>query len=451
MTEENKIFFRRLLVILLPVTIQNFMLSAVSVSDAIMISLLDQDSLSAVSLAGQSQFVLGLFLGGLSIGGTILAAQYWGKKDQQAVEQVLAIALRGSIGVSVVFFLLSFFAPEVIMKIYTHDAHLISLGSLYLRTVAPAYLCLGFCQIYLGIMKTTDKVLKSTIYSTVAVFINLVLNALLIFGLLGFPRLGLRGAALATLVARLIEFILVFGESFRKEAVQVRLSYLLRPSQTLVKDFIHYTSPAFINMMVWGVGFSVFSVILGHLGSDAVAANSIGNIVKNLTSCVCLGIGSGTGIMVGQVLGTGDLELARRYGDKFLRLSEVVGIMTGILILVLRPSIVNMASTLTPQAKEYLSGMLIICAYYVFGEAINGTVITGVFTAGGYTRFGVICDFITMWMIVLPLAAIAAFVLHAPIMVVYFILNLFEVIKLPVVYRYYRKYHWVKNLTREVI
>lgn len=444
---EKKAFYKKLCMLVLPIAVQNFMSALVSASDALMLGWLNQDSLSAVSLATQVQFVLNLFLMAITIGLTILAAQYWGKHDREAVEHVLAVALRGSVGVAAVFALAALVFPYRLMRIFTNEKTLIALGADYLRIVAVSYLFTGISQVYLCVMKNSGRVMKSTVYSSVAIVLNLFFNAVLIFGLAGVPRLGIKGAALATLLARTVELLVVLLENRNPQVVRMRVRCIRRPEAFLKRDFKKYTMPVLANEIVWGCGFTMFSVIMGHLGNDAIAANSIANIVKNLIACVALGIGAGSGILVGNELGKGNLERAKEYGDRLCHASIGVGAVSGALILLGSPLILNFSGTLSPQAKAYLQMMLYVCSYYIIGKSVNSTVIAGIFCSGGDTRFGLFCDLITMWVIVVPLGAIAAFVLKWPVMAVYLILNLDEMVKLPAVYLHYKKYKWVKNLT----
>ena len=437
---EKKSFYKKLFSLVLPLALQNLMSAIVSASDAIMLGFLNQDSLSAVSLATQVQFVLNLFFVALTIGTTILAAQYWGKGDIPAVEKTLGIATRFSLLISFVFFAAALGCPSLLMRIFTNEKVLIQLGIPYLRIVSFSYLLMGFSQIYLCIMKNSGRTLRSTIYSSTAMVLNLILNAILIFGLAGLPALGIEGAAYATLMARLVETGLVLFENSRKVSVKIRPSYLVRADKTLQKDFIRYTLPMLLNELAWGCGFTMFSVIMGHLGNDAVAANSVANIVKNIIACVCLGIGTGSGIMVGNELGSGNMERAKRYGDRLSRLSILSGAITGGIILLCIPLIMRLTFTLSETAAGYLRIMLLVCSYYIIGKSINSTVIAGIFPAGSDTRFGLICDTVTMWCIVVPAGMIAAFVLKLPVIGVYLVLNTDEIIKLPVVYWYYKKY-----------
>lgn len=447
MRTEKNIFYKKLIALVFPVAVQNLMTALVSASDALMLGFLDQTALSAVSLATQVQFVLNLFFTALTIGATVLAAQYWGKQDRESVEEVLCIALKISFLISMVFFMAAFFFPRALMQIFTNEMPLIEAGIPYLRIVSWSYLFMGFSQIYLCIMKNSGRTAKSTIYGSSALVLNVLLNAMLIFGLLGFPKMEIAGAALATTIARAVELFLTIFENVKTGVVRVRLKYFCSNFVRLKRDYYRYTMPVLANELVWGCGFTMFSVIMGHLGSDAVAANAVANIVKNMIACVCLGIGSGSGILVGNELGGGNLETARKYGRLLCKISLITGAVSGLFILLSSPLVLMFTASLTEQAHTCLQIMLYICSYYMIGKSINSTVIAGIFCAGGDTKFGLICDAVTMWIIIIPLGAFAAFILHLPILAVYFLLNLDELIKLPAVYRHYKQYEWVKNLT----
>lgn len=447
MESEKRIFYRKLWGLVFPIAIQNLMTALVSASDAFMLGFVSQTSLSAVSLATQIQFVHNLFMLALTIGATTLAAQYWGKGDTDSVEEILAIVLKISMAVSVVFFIAAMFFSGFLMRIFTNDIKLIQAGIPYFRIVSVSHLFMGFSQIYLCIMKNSGRTAKSTIYGSVAVVINIGFNVIFIFGLAGFPAMGIAGAALATTVSRALELLLTIYENMHRSLVCVRLKYIRNSSKKLKKDFWHYTTPVLGNELVWGCGFTMFSVIMGHLGSDAVAANSVANILKNIIACVCNGIGIGAGIIVGNELGKGEMERAREYGNRLFKLAVFAGAVSGLILLAVSPVLRIFTGSLSAQAHSYLKNMMYICTYYMIGKSVNATVIAGVFCAGGDTKFGLKCDAVTMWVILIPIGMITAFVLKLPIMVVYFIISMDEIIKLPAVYRHYKKYNWVRNLT----
>lgn len=441
-------FTKKLLTLVFPIAFQQFMLALVSASDAFMLGMLTQDALSAVSLAGQVTFVENLFLLAMTIGLSMFAAQYWGKNDRTSATRIFAYVMKITVTVSFLFFLVSLVIPGALMRIFTNEPLLIEGGAVYLRTVSLAFLLTGISQVYLCILKNTGKAAKSSVISSVSVVVNIMLNAVLIFGWFGLPQMGIAGAALATVIARMIEVAWCILETAKKDGIKLKLCYMLHDERALRHDFWKYSLPVLGNEIVWGVGFTMYSVIMGHLGSDAVAANSIANIVKNLVACFCLGLGSGGGIMVGNELGAGRLDRAKEYGKKLCRLSIVCGVASGIVLLFLSPLILA-GTDLSDTANICLKWMLVMCSCYMVGKSVNGTTIGGIFCAGGDSRFGFLCDTVTMWCITVPLGFLAAFVFRLPVTAVYFIVNLDEVIKLPAVYRHYKKYKWVKDLTTD--
>ena len=445
---DNRLFREKLLSLVLPITFQQLMVTVVSASDALMVGVIGQDMLSAVSLASQITFVYNLFTAALTIGTSMFAAQYWGKGDKDAVERILGIVLRTSVAVSVVFFAGTAFFPGMLMRIFTPDPALIGYGSEYLRIVSVTYLMCGVSQIYLCIMKNSDLAAKSMVIGSTAALLNIALNAVLIYGLFGAPRMEAAGAAAATAVSRAVELVWVLAELRKKERIQIRMKYILHPDPVLRRDFWHYTFPVLGNELVWGGGFTMYSVIMGHLGTDAVAANSIANIVKNIIASLAMGIGNGGAIIVGNELGAGRLEQARLYGGRLCRISILSGICSGIFLLLISP-LVLADTDLSSEAAEYLKWMLVMCSYYMVGKYVNGTTIAGIFCAGGDSRFGFLCDTVTLWCFTVPAGFLAAFVLHLPVLAVYFIINLDEIVKLPAVYRRYKKYAWLKDLTVE--
>lgn len=441
-------FNQKLLTLVIPIAFQQFMLALVGASDALMMGMLAQDALSAVSLAGQITFVENLFFAAMSIGLSMLAAQYWGRQDRAAVKRIFAYVMKITAAVSFLFFIAGLITPGALMRIFTNDPALIEGGRIYLRTVSPAFLLTGISQVYLCILKNTGRAAKSSVISSVSVVVNIILNAVFIFGWFGLPEMGIAGAAIATVIARVIEVAWCILETAKKDSIRLKLHYMIHDDKVLRHDFWKYSFPVLGNEIVWGVGFTMYSVIMGHLGTDAVAANSIANIVKNLVACFCLGLGSGGGIMVGNELGAGRLDKAKEYGGRLCRMSILCGVASGAVMLALSP-LIFAVTDLSVTADTYLKWMLVMCSCYMVGKSVNGTTIGGIFCAGGDSRFGFLCDAVTMWCITVPFGFLAAFVLQLPVIAVYFIVNLDEIVKLPAVYRHYKKYKWVKNITED--
>lgn len=446
--KQRNDFVKRLLALVLPIAFQQFMLAVVSASDAVMLGAFSQDSMSAVSLAGQVQFVFNLFLAAMTIGTSMLAAQYWGKGNKTAVEHIFAFVVRLSFPVSLAVTLCAAVFPSVLMRLLTPETVLITFGAQYLRAVSLSYLLCGISQIYLCIMKNSGRVFLSSAISSVCVLMNILLNAIFIFGLFGMPVLGIKGAAIATVIARAVELLWGMLASIGKDKIKLRIRMLLHPEKQIVRDFWKYTTPVLGNELVWGIGFTMGTVIMGHLGKDAVAANSIANIAKNLAVCFCMGLGSGAGIMVGNELGAGNLDTARLYGKKLCRTAVISGVVTGGVLLCVSPFICHFAH-LTQTATEYLKWMLVVCSVNLVGKSVNIATISGIFCAGGDSKFGFLCDTITLWCIIVPLGLLAAFVFELPVLTVYIIINLDELLKLLPVWKHYKRYKWVKDLTRK--
>lgn len=436
-------FAKKLRALVFPIAFQQFMSALVPASDALMLGALSQDALSAVSLAGQVMFVENLFLSAVTLGLSMFAAQYWGSRDIAAAESVFAYAAKITVLVSGLFSLAGSCMPAFLMRLFTNEPVLIGLGAAYLRSVSAAFLLTGVSQVYLCILKNSARASKASMISSACVLVNIALNAVLIFGLPGCPGLGAAGAALATVAARFAEALWCIRETRKNGPVKLRPQKLFSRDAALRSAFWNYTAPILGNEAVWGIGSTMYSVIMGHLGSDAVAANAVANIVKNLIACFCLGLGSGSGIIVGNELGAGRPEAAKEYGRRLCKLSILCGAVSGGLLLTLIPLILRLTA-LRIQAAAYLKGMLVISSYYLIGKSVNSTTIAGIFCAGGDSRFGLLCDTITMWCITVPLGLLAAFVFRLPVPAVYFILSLDEMIKLPAVYRHYKKYKWVK-------
>lgn len=446
--QEADDFYPKILKLVIPIVIQNLLSAAVNSADVVMLNYVGQSSISAVSLASNYANVLFMVYYGLGTGASMLCAQYWGKKDLQPIRIVEGIALRFSILITLVFSSFALFAPRLMMQLFTKDTELITIGAGYLRVMSVTYLCWCIIEIYLSILRSIGRVTVSMCLNILAFVLNIFLNAVFIFGLFGAPKLGATGVAMATALSRIIELIGCIIVSLCSHDIRLNPAYMFLRNKLLVKDFIHLALPALLNDISWSVAFSMYSVILGHLGTDAVAANSLVIVVRNFGTVLCFGTASAGGILLGNVMGQGNLELARSYARKILKLTVITGAVGGVLILAVTPFVLHFAS-LTDTAMHYLKYMLLINSYYIMGAAVNTTLIAGVFRAGGDSRFGMICDTVDMWCYAVPLGFIAAFVFKLPVMVVYFLLCTDEFVKWPWVLKRYKSEKWLKNITRD--
>ena len=355
--------------------------------------------------------------------------------------------LRGCGVVSLIFFLACEICPQLLMHLFSHDDPIIEIGSAYLRIAGWSYLITGISQCYLTTMKVTDHVTPSAWISSSAVVVNIILNAVFIFGLLGAPAMQARGAALATTLARVTELALCIGVSSGKTFLRPAWNKLFEKKKQLAADFRRQCFPLLGGGLVWGVGFTAYTAIMGHMGTNAAAANAVAAVVRDLICCVCNGVGSAAGIMVGNELGAGNLEKGKAYGIRLKNVSYVIGFASTAVVLALTPLVVRLV-LLTDEARQYLTGMMIIMAVYMIGRCVNTVTINGVLDGGGDTLFDMYSLAVCMWGIAIPLAVLGAFVFHWPVLLVYACTCLDEVGKIPWVMLRFRKYKWVRDLTR---
>ena len=445
---DNRAFYGKLRKLAAPIAFQSLMLAAVAAGDALMLGRVAQNEMTAVSLATQIQFVQNMFLMAATAAGAILGAQYFGKGDRETVRDLFNMMLRWCGAISLVFFAACEICPDLLMRLFSHDEPIIEIGSAYLRIAGWSYLITGISQSYLAAMKVTDHVTPSAWISSSAVVSNIILNAVFIFGLLGFPAMNARGAALATTLARVIELALCVAVSSGKTFLRPAWARFFEKKKLLAVDFRRQCFPLLGGGLLWGVGFTSYTAIMGHMGTDAAAANAVAAVVRDLICCVCNGVGSAAGIMVGNELGAGNLERGKVYGIKLKNISYVIGFSSTAAVLALTPLVVRMV-ILTEEAGQYLTGMMIIMAVYMIGRCVNTVTINGVLDGGGDTIFDMYSLAVCMWGIAIPLALLGAFVFNWPVLAVYACTCLDEVGKIPWVMCRFRKYRWVRDLTRE--
>ncbi|MBP8968348.1 MAG: MATE family efflux transporter [Lachnospiraceae bacterium] len=441
-------FYRELFVLVVPIVIQNLIASSVSVADTLMLGNVDQTSLSASGLAGQVMFLINVMFFGLNSALTILASQYWGKKDVKVISKILGIGLIIAMIVTVSFSAAAFFIPRHVMWIWTDDPELIAAGARYLRFVAPSYIFLGLFQPYLTILKSCERVVFSTVTSTAALFINVIFNYLLIFGHGPFPEMGIEGAAIATSISCGSGALICLIDFLRQKDLPRSLRIMFGIPRALVTDFFKYSLPAFVNDVMWGLAFTVNSIIMGHLGSDIVAANAVVSSVRDLVTVVGFGISAAASIMLGKEIGENRLDAAEKDASSIVRVTIFSGIIAGFVLLVISPFVPWLVD-ISETAVSYLKIMLYINIAYQMGQIINTVLIASIFRCGGNSKYGMVLDIICMWCFAVPLGLISAFVLKLPPLIVYVLMCTDEFAKMPFAIHHYLKGGWIRNITRD--
>ena len=342
----------------------------------------------------------------------MLCAQYWGKGDKKTVEKILGLAERISLISSLIFFIISFSMPTTIMRIFTNSPDTIAAGSEYLRVISFSFVFMGFSQVFMSALRSIGKIMLPSVTYVVSLCVNVLCNATFIFGLFGLPKLGVTGVALGTVIARMVEVL--------------------------------------INDVVWSFASSAFAAILGHIGDDMVAANAVAVMVVNIGAIACRGFANATTIIVSQELGQDHIDTAREYGKRMLRITTIVSMVGCVIILAIRPLILDFyRDKLTETAIYYLGIFIIMTTWRLLGEGINTCLICGCFRGGGDSRFGMIIDSVFMWLVAVPLTFLAAYVLKLPPIWVYFIMTLDEFEKMPAVFIHYFRGKWLTNITRD--
>ncbi len=438
-------FGKKLVAITIPVVLQNLLSTAVSSADIVMLSYVDQNAMSAVSLAGQVTFLLNLFFSGITIGTTTLASQFWGKHDRGSIRRAAFLSVIVSVAISSIFGMTAVFAPEWLMGIFTNDAELIAYGVVYLRIIGFSYFIMGVSQIYLCILKSVQQVARSTAFSSITLLLNVFLNALLIFGWLGLPRLGIYGVAYGTLIARAAELLFCILDAVIAKKIRFPETDFL-PGRGMVREFSRITFPVTAEGLVWGGATAALSAIMGRMGADLVAANSVASMANSFATVACFALATAGTILLGEELGQSLFEHAKRHADALVKFALAAGALGAAVMLLCYPLVLRIVE-LNDAAQQYLAAMFVILAVKAVLSAVTNMMICGIFSAGGDTRFGLLCDIFSMWTGSVLIGSILCFVLHAPPLVVYLGMNLDELLKLPFVIAHYRKKKWLRNIT----
>lgn len=441
-------FRKELMTIALPVALQNLMLALVGASDALMLGRFSQNAVSAVSLANQISFIMNLFTASVVGGCGILITQYYGKKDYDTIKKLMSIGIKLCAAISLIFFFGAFFFSENLMTIYTSDKDLISIGSEYLKIVSFSYLFSGVSQIYLMVMKISNRASMSAAISVMTVIIDMFVDLFLIYGLAGMPRLGVSGCAISTVVVEACAFIVCIADSYAKSHIRPNINSFLSHSKVLYKDLSVVLFPIAASSLTWGVGYSMRSMIMGHLGNDAIAAESVISVILELSTCFCKGLSSGASIMIGRLLGQNLMEDAKACAAKFCKVAILCGFVNIAILLIIGP-VASIFFVLTEGARNYMIKMMFVAAAYLFAYSLNTIIICGIFPAGGDTIYDAKSVILSKWFFSLPLALLGTFVFNWPIMLVYIIVMSDEIIKVPWIAPRYKKYIWLKNLTRD--
>ena len=444
---EKRLFYKNLWALAIPVAIQSLLTTTITATDSILMGFLDQDSLSAISITGSFIAIYNILITSLVAGTTIFASQCWGKHDWKGINRVCAISLRFSLTASLLFFIATCFFSEQVMSIYTNIPELIEKGGYYFRMISPMFLFSAFYQVYYAIMKNTGRAKRCTIFMVGAAILDCALNVVLIFGLLGFDRMGIRGAALGTVIASGIQFAVTLSDFIINPNMRFDLFRRLENSGRILMDYLKKSSPLALQMITWTIADNIIVSMFGHMGSDIVAAHGVVGIASEMGIFACAGLYQTCGIMIGSKLGNGNLKMAKEYSARYLRLMILVGACTTAAFLIMDLFIQKLPLSLSDEAFRYLRIMLIVVAFELAFKGLNCVMNYGGFYAGGDTVALMIIDTINMWLIIVPVGLLCLYVFKLPPIVVALLLHADEFTSFPFKFWRYKSYKWLRNLT----
>ncbi|MCI8602328.1 MAG: MATE family efflux transporter [Oscillospiraceae bacterium] len=445
---SDRQFIRMLVSLTIPIVLQNLISLATQMMDTIMLGAVGQTQLSASSLANQPFFIFNLLIFGLASGSSILNAQYWGKGELEPIKVIISMVVKVAMAVGLLLTVLVLCFPETVMRIYTTDAEVIESGIAYLKIVGWSYLMFGISSTLLCTLRSVALVRIAVVNSVTGLFTNVFLNWVFIFGKLGAPAMGIRGAALATLIARSVELLLVLVYIFFiDQRLKLRPRDLFRFDSVLFKDYLKHGLPVACNEVLWSVGISIQTMILGRLGSDVVSASQIASVVNQFSTVIIFGVANASAVIVGNAIGEGNLPKAIERIRWFRWLAVAMGIFSAGVILLISGPVVSFYNV-PAETKVLAMDMLKVLSVIVLFVATTGVGVVGLLRGGGDPRFALIIDLAALWLVAVPAGLLSAFVFHAPVLVVYALTKLDEPLKVLMLLWRMRNNDWITNVTR---
>ena len=446
---KDKEFYKNVARISIPIALQGLITTGVNMMDTVMVGAVGETELSAVSLANQFINIFHIFCMGIGMGASVLVSRYYGMKDKPALKKTVAIMLRLTLIMALLFCIATVLLPKQIMKIYTTESDIITLGIEYLRYSVISYFFLGLSLTSTIVLRNVGLV-KIPLYTSIgAFFVNVGANYIFIFGKFGAPKMGVAGAALGTLIARIFEFIIICGYLFLKDKeIKFRIKDLFMKVGALWKEYMRISIPVLISDGILALGNNSVAMVIGRLGESFVAANAVTAVTQQLSSVMIQGFSQAGSIVTGHTLGQGDREKALRQGYAFLGIGIIFGfVAAGIITLINAPIIA--AYNLSPQTKSIAEQLMLSISIIIVFQATNSIMTKGVLRGGGDTKVLMTADNIFLWIASIPLGILAGLVLHLPAFWIYFALKIDQVLKAFCCVIRLRSGKWIKKIRTE--
>ena len=455
---RDKSFLRKTFAITIPIVLQNLLNNLVNLVDTLMIGRLGDTSIAAVGLANKLFFVFALLMFGVSSGSSVLSAQYFGKRELMNIKRVLRISLYIGVGGSLLFAIPGLFAPDFVMSIFTPLEGTISEGAKYLVIIVFSYPLTAITMIYTSVLRSMNYVKLPVLITSIAILVNVFLNYGLIFGNMGFPELGVAGAALATLIARVVEcgllLIIVYshkaGDGKLGDFVHLKYDKLKEKGQAFInkaflKRFLNTAAPVIANEFMWGLGVTMYSLVYGRMGNAATAAITITNTVEQVALVFFFGICHAAAVLLGNELGSDELEKAEEHAKNYMAVMFILSLVGAIIVFLIRNPVANMFDV-SEEVLRYVKLCITVFEIYMPIRMLNALLIVAILRSGGDTKATLFMDITSVWLIGIPMAVLGGLILQLPIYIVYAMILIEELYKLILSYIRYKKKIWLRNI-----
>ena len=443
---RDKKFIKRVITIAIPIAFQNLLNTILNLVDNIMIGALGESAIAGVGLANRVFFVLTLLLFGIVSGSSILTAQYYGKRDIKNIRRVLGVSLFLGLLGSLIFFLGGLFIPKIVMRIFTPNEGTIEIGASYLRIVALSYPVTAVTNSYIAVLRATNKVKAPVFITIISIFVNIIFNYIFIYGKFGVAAMGVRGAALATLIARIVEASLILYVVYRKECeARAKINELVDVNKEFIKKYFITVSPVIANEFMWGLGVTIYSLVYGRMGDDAVASITITQNVEQICFVLLQGLSAATGVILGNELGANKLKKAEKHSEYIFTMQIILVGILAVFCLIIRKPLINLFAV-SDQVAYNIKNCLNVFVIYLPFRSFNLVNIVGVLRCGGDTKAALFLDISGVWLVGIPMAFLGGMLLNLPIYYVYAMITFEEFYKFILGRRRYNKKLWVRNI-----